>query len=67
MRSPGSKNIALSFQSVNGIVISMVRTGRERNSKMTVMRMNHMNGGVWYCDSTGGFHVNNNSDAVHST
>lgn len=22
---------------------------------MTVMRMNHMNGGVWYCDSTGDF------------
>lgn len=31
------------------------RTGRESKSKTAVMRTDHTNRGVWYCDRAGGF------------
>lgn len=40
---------------VSSMVILVVRMGKERSSRMVVMRMDYMNRGVWYCDSVGGF------------
>lgn len=31
------------------------RTGRDRRSKTAVIRTDHTNSGVWYCDRAGGF------------
>ena len=36
-------------------MIPAARTGRERRSRMAVIRTDQTNKGVWYCDSVGGF------------
>ena len=51
----GSKNVVLRLRSVSSMVIPAARTGKERSSRMAVMRTDHTNRGVWYCDSAGGF------------
>lgn len=40
---------------MSNIVIPAARTGRESSKRMAVMRTDHTNRGVWYCDSVGGF------------
>lgn len=37
------------------MVIPAARTGRDNNSRTAVMRTDHTNRGVWYCDIAGGF------------
>lgn len=41
------------FRSVNSIVILAAKTGSDSNT--AVIRMDHTNSGVWYCDRVGGF------------
>lgn len=36
-------------------MIPAASTGRERRSKTAVIRTDHTNSGVWYCDRAGGF------------
>lgn len=43
------------FRSVSSIVIPAARTGSERSSSTAVMRTDHTNRGVWYCERAGGF------------
>ena len=43
------------LQSVNSMVMPAARTGSESSSRMAVIRMDHTNRGVWYCDRAGGF------------
>lgn len=40
---------------MSNIVIPAARTGRESSKRMAVMRTDHTNKGVWYCESVGGF------------
>jgi hypothetical protein len=47
--------VVLRLRSVSSMVIPAARTGKERSSRMAVMRTDHTNRGVWYCDSAGGF------------
>lgn len=43
------------FRSVRSIVIPAARTGSESRRRTAVMRTDHTNRGVWYCDKAGGF------------
>lgn len=43
------------FRSVSSIVIPAARTGSESRSRTAVIRTDHTNRGVWYCDRVGGF------------
>ena len=47
--------MVLRLRSVSSMVIPAARTGKERSSRMAVMRTDHTNRVVWYCDSAGGF------------
>lgn len=42
----GSKNEVLKFRSVSNIVMAPAKTGRERRSKITVIKMDHTNKGI---------------------
>lgn len=43
------------FRSVSSIVMPAARTGSDRSNKTAVMRTDHTNRGVWYCERAGGF------------
>lgn len=43
------------FRSVSNIVIPAARTGRDSRSSTAVIRTDHTNNGVWYCEIEGGF------------
>lgn len=43
------------FRSVSSIVIPAARTGNDRRRSTAVIRTDHTNRGVWYCDIAGGF------------
>ena len=43
--------MVLRLRSVSSMVIPAARTGKERSSRMAVMRTDHTNRGVCYCDS----------------
>lgn len=43
------------LRSVNSIVIPAARTGRDRRRRTAVIRTDHTNSGVWYCERAGGF------------
>lgn len=43
------------FRSVSSIVIPAASTGKDSNSKIAVIKTDHTNKGVWYCDIAGGF------------
>lgn len=51
----GSKNVVFRLRSVRSIVIPAAKTGRDRSSRTAVIRTDHTNRGVWYCDRAGGF------------
>lgn len=51
----GSKKVVFRLRSVSNIVIPAARTGRDRRSRTAVIRTDHTNSGVWYCDRAGGF------------
>lgn len=55
--------MVLRLRSVSSMVIPAARTGKERSSRMAVMRTDHTNRGVWYCDSAG-VYVDDGSDKV---
>lgn len=40
---------------MRSMVIPAARTGRDSKSRMAVMRTDHTNRGVWYCERAGGF------------
>jgi len=42
----GSKNEVLRFRSVNNIVIAPAKTGRDRRSKIAVIKTDHTNRGI---------------------
>lgn len=37
------------------MVMPAARTGRESSNRTAVIRTDHTNRGVWYCDRAGGF------------
>lgn len=43
------------FRSVKSMVMPAARTGSESSSRTAVMRTDHTNSGVWYCERAGGF------------
>lgn len=43
------------FRSVRSIVMPAARTGSESSSRTAVIRTDHTNSGVWYCERAGGF------------
>lgn len=43
------------FRSVSSMVIPAAKTGSESRSRTAVIRTDHTNKGVWYCDRAGGF------------
>lgn len=47
--------MVLRLRSVSSMVIPAARTGRDRRSRTAVIRTDHTNRGVWYCDRAGGF------------
>lgn len=51
----GSKNVVFRFRSVNSMVMPAASTGSESSRRTAVMRTDHTNSGVWYCDRAGGF------------
>ena len=42
----GSKNVVLKFRSVSNIVIAPARTGKDRSSKIAVIKTDHTNRGI---------------------
>ena len=51
----GSKKVVFRFRSVSSIVMPAANTGRDRSRSTAVIRTDHTNRGVWYCDIAGGF------------
>lgn len=51
----GSKKVVFRLRSVSSMVMPAAKTGRERSSSTAVIRTDHTNNGVWYCERAGGF------------
>jgi len=47
--------VVFRFRSVRSIVMPAARTGSESSSRTAVIRTDHTNSGVWYCERAGGF------------
>lgn len=47
--------MVLRFRSVRSMVIPAASTGSDSSSRMAVIRTDHTNRGVWYCERAGGF------------
>ena len=43
------------FRSVSSMVMPAASTGSESRRRTAVMRTDHTNRGVWYCERAGGF------------
>ncbi|MEY6421638.1 hypothetical protein WJF60_23330, partial [Salmonella enterica subsp. enterica serovar Corvallis] len=47
--------VVFRLRSVRSMVIPAAKTGRERRRRTAVIKTDHTNKGVWYCEVAGGF------------